>query len=56
MIDSVYISYFYPFNRFWGIAGAFITFGIYAGANLILVVISIKLFKRIKRRRIKSTE
>ena len=61
MINTVYISYSYPFHRFWGFAGAFIILGVYAGANLILVVISIKIFKiikrkRIKRKRIKSME
>ena len=30
--------------------------GIYVGANLLLVVIAIKIYKRIKRKRIKSTE
>ena len=56
MIDSVYISYSYPFNRFWGFAGVFIILGVYAGANIILIVIAIKIYNRIKRKRIKSKE
>lgn len=57
MINSVYISYYYPFHRFWGFAGAFIILGCYVGANLALVFIAIKIYKRIKRkRRIKSKE
>ncbi len=56
MIDSVYISYSYPLNRFWGFAGAFIILGVYAGANVALVFIAIKVYKIIKRKRIKSRE
>jgi len=53
MIDSVYISYHYPFQRFSGWIEAFIIIGSYVGANLILVIIGIKIYKRIKRKRIK---
>ena len=56
MIDSVYISYSYPFNRFWGFAGAFIILGVYGGANLALVFIAIRIYNRIKRKRRKSKE
>jgi hypothetical protein len=56
MADSVYISYYYPYHRFWGFAGAFIIIGVYAGANIILILIAIKVFKRIKRKREKKRE
>jgi len=56
MLNSVYISYYYPFNRFWGFTGAFIILGVYAGANLALVFIAIKIYKIIKRKRRKSKE
>ncbi|MHA2288434.1 MAG: hypothetical protein ACXABG_06570 [Promethearchaeota archaeon] len=54
--NSVYIAYYYPFNRFWGFAGALIILGVYAGANLALVFIALKIYKRIKRKRKKSRE
>jgi hypothetical protein len=56
MIDSVYLSYSYPYHRFWGFAGAFIIIGVYAGANIILIVIAIKIYNRRKRKKIKSME
>lgn len=56
MTNSVYISYYYPFHRFWGFAGALIILGCYAGGNLALVFIAIKIYKKIKKKRIKSTE
>ena len=56
MADSVYISYLYPFNRFWGFVGAFIIVGCYIGANLLLVFSAFKIYKKIKRKRITSTE
>jgi len=56
MIDSVYISYSYPFQRFWSAIRVFIILASYFGVNMIIVVIVLKIYKRIKKKRIKSTE
>jgi len=56
MINSVYISYYYPFQRFWSSIRTIIILASYVGVNMIIVVIALKIYKKIKRKRIKSTE
>lgn len=49
MIDSVYISYSYPYRYFWGRITPIIIFGCYFGVPIIIAVI-IKLRKKRKKR------
>ncbi|MFX0048130.1 MAG: hypothetical protein ACFE8G_08170 [Candidatus Hermodarchaeota archaeon] len=54
MIDSVYISYSYPINRFWRMMSIVIILAGYFGVSLIIVFIVLKIRKRSKRLGIKS--